>query len=96
VGESADFIGTIGAVLQWFHRPNLFSRMGSSERGRERHGDRSDCLPLKAYMALLEKVAALSSEFTTIIPAHHEPIDAAYLVEWIACGKVHLGLEHCR
>ena len=45
------------------------------------------CLPLETYLANLEKVAARSAEFTTIMPGHHEPIDGAYLGELIACVK---------
>ena len=44
-------------------------------------------LPLEPYLANLEKVAARAAEFTTIMPGHHEPIDAAYLPELIACVK---------
>ena len=47
----------------------------------------TSCLPLETYLASLEKVAALSGEFATILPGHHEPIDAAYLSELIACVK---------
>ena len=44
-------------------------------------------LPLETYLASLEKVAARSGEFATILPGHHEPIDAAYLSELIDCVK---------
>jgi glyoxylase-like metal-dependent hydrolase (beta-lactamase superfamily II) len=44
-------------------------------------------LPVETYLASLVKVAARSGEFTTILPGHHEPIDAAYLSELIACVK---------
>lgn len=45
------------------------------------------CLPLATYLANLEKVAARSAEFSTIMPGHHEPIDSSYLAELIACVK---------
>jgi len=45
------------------------------------------CLPLETYLANLKKVAARSAEFATIMPGHHEPIDATYLPELIACVK---------
>ena len=45
------------------------------------------CLPLETYLTNLEKVATRAAEFTTIMPGHHEPIDAAYLPELIACVK---------
>ena len=47
----------------------------------------TSCLPLETYLASLEKVAARAEEFVTIMPGHHEPIDAAYLRELIGCVK---------
>ena len=44
-------------------------------------------LPLETYLASLEKVAARLGEFATIMPGHHEPIDAAYLSELVDCVK---------
>ena len=44
-------------------------------------------LPLETYLASLEKVSARSGEFATILPGHHEPIDASYLTELIDCVK---------
>ncbi len=45
------------------------------------------CLPLETYLANLEKIAARSAEFGTIMPGHHGPIDSGYLAELIACVK---------
>lgn len=45
------------------------------------------CLPLENYLASLEKVAARGSEFSTILPGHHGPIDAGLLTEMIAAVR---------
>ncbi len=45
------------------------------------------CLPLETYLANLEKIAARSAEFATIMPGHHGPIDGVYLAELITCVK---------
>ncbi|WP_044891792.1 MBL fold metallo-hydrolase [Opitutus terrae] len=46
-----------------------------------------NCLPLEAYLASLEKIAARADEFTTIMPGHNEPFDRGVLAEKITCVK---------
>lgn len=49
------------------------------------------CLPLETYRESLEKLAEYSTEFVTILPGHHGPLDAAYLAELTDCVEGILG-----
>ena len=45
------------------------------------------CRPLSEYLKTLEKLAARSSEYTTIFPGHKDPLPADFINDQIACVK---------
>jgi hydroxyacylglutathione hydrolase len=46
-----------------------------------------DALPLETYLGSLKKLQYREKEFTTLFPAHGEPIDKSFIAEQITCAE---------
>jgi hydroxyacylglutathione hydrolase len=46
-----------------------------------------DALPLEIYLRSLQKLTAREKEFSTLLPAHGDPIDKEFIKEQITCVK---------
>jgi hydroxyacylglutathione hydrolase len=45
------------------------------------------CLPVEAYMQMLEKLDSRAAEFDTLLPGHGAPLDAGFIGEQIICAQ---------
>jgi hydroxyacylglutathione hydrolase len=46
-----------------------------------------DCLPLETYLQTLQTIQQRSSEYTTLLPGHGDPLDKEFIGEQIICAQ---------